>query len=68
MEEQIPCPYSAEAGGACMDPVDVPGRLRNTFKGTPDDLDEDLVASLRAHMVTNCSKCGEDYTVEYEPE
>lgn len=68
MEEQIPCPYSAESGGSCMDPVDVPGRLRNTFKGTPDDLNEDLVASLREHMVTTCSKCGKDYTIEYEPE
>lgn len=68
MEEQIPCPYAAEAGASCMDPVDVPGRLRNTFKGTPEDLHEDILASLRAYTVTTCSKCGEEYTIEYDPE
>lgn len=67
MEVQIPCPYAAEAGAACMDPVDLPGRLRNTFKGTPDDLHEEVVASLAAYTVRNCSKCDEDYTIEYEP-
>lgn len=68
MKEEIPCPYAVEAGGGCMDTVEVPGRLRNTFKGTPDKLDEDVRSSLRASMVTTCALCGEDYTIEYYPE
>lgn len=68
MEERIPCPYAVEADASCMDTADVPGRLRNTFKGTPDGLPGDVVESLRAYTVTTCEKCGEEYTIEYEPE
>lgn len=68
MAEEVPCPFAADAGGDCMDTVDVPGRIRNTFKRTPDELHDDVVASLHAYAVTNCTACGEDYTVEYVPE
>lgn len=51
-----------------MDTVDVPGRIRNTFKRTPDELHEDVVASFKAYAVTTCTACDEDYTVEYVPE
>lgn len=68
MEEKVPCPFAVEVGAECMDTVDVPGRLRNTFKLTPDELHEDVLASLRAYTVTTCTLCGEDYTIEYDPE
>lgn len=68
MEETVPCPHAVEEGAACMDTVDVPGRLRNTFQSTPDDLNEEVISSLRGYKVTTCTQCGEEYTVEFVPE
>lgn len=68
MEETVPCPFAVEEGASCMDTVDVPGRLRNTFRSTPDDLNEEVISSLQGYTVTTCTQCGEAYTVEYVPE
>lgn len=68
MEEKVPCPFAVENGASCMGTVEVPGRLRNTFQSKPDELNEEVIASLHAHKVTTCSACGEEYTVEYVPE
>lgn len=51
-----------------MDTVDIPGRLRNTFKRTPDELPDEVRTSLQEYTVTTCSLCGEEYTVEYVSE
>lgn len=66
-ETDILCPHSEAAGGSCMDTVDVPGDVIDTYRETPDELDEETAASLNAHLVTTCSLCEDEYTVEYEP-
>lgn len=68
MGEKIPCPFAVENGASCMDTVQVPGRIRNTFKVTPDELNNEVVDSLEAHKVSTCEKCGKEYTVEFVPE
>lgn len=68
MEDRVPCPFAVDEGAACLDTIDVPGRVRNTLQLTPDELHEDVVASLQAYEVTTCDLCHEEYTVEYYPE
>jgi hypothetical protein len=68
MAEQVPCPFAVEEGASCMDTVELPGRVRNTFRSTPDELSEEVVDSLLAYEVTTCDLCDEQYTVEYYPE